>query len=606
MDDIKNFLKNLTHHPGVYQMLDAKGDVIYVGKAKDLKKRVSSYFSGRSQDTKTATLVRQIENIDITVTSSEYEALILESNLIKTHKPRYNVLLRDDKSYPYIFISGHAFPRIDLYRGKRKKDGLYFGPYPSAMAVREAIDLIQKLFKLRTCKDSFFQSRTRPCLLYQINRCTAPCVEFITKSDYADSVNLAALFLEGKNDLLIDTLQKKMEASAIEKQYEEAAKYRDQIMRLRQLRDKQYVNVSSGHADAIGVASRSGTTCVHLLSVRDGQTLGSRTYFPIVPAGSSDEEVVAAFIKQHYLAHEDQFEIIPREIITTHIPNDYELIETVLSSLSNHKVKMTLPGFGDKKKWLSMATSSANQALVAQIYHKMNANEKMNSLANTFALVAVPTRVECFDISHTMGEAIVASCVVFDRNGAVKSDYRRFNINDITPGDDVAAMRQVLSRRFKRLQADGARLPDLVLVDGGKTQLNAAKSVFAELGIHHVQLMGVSKGPGRKAGYETIHFNGERRHLEADSEALHFIQQIRDEAHRFAITGHRMRRDKSRQKSVLETIPGVGAQRRRELLRYFGGIQGIAHASLDELKKVQGISQLIAGRIFAAFHDKSR
>lgn len=605
MRDIKSFLKTLSHHPGVYQMLGDKGEVLYVGKAKDLKKRVSSYFRG-SKDPKTASLVKHIKNIDITVTSSENEAVILECNLIKAHKPRYNILLRDDKSYPYIHISNHKYPRIDIYRGRRKKDGLYFGPYPSALAVREAIDLLQKIFNLRTCLDSYYQSRTRPCLLHQIGRCSGPCVGLISEDDYAENVKMAVMFLEGKSSIIIEALQKRMELASHAKKYEVAATFRDQIGRLRQLQDKQYAATAQGHADVVACIMQSGIACAHVLSVRNGEVLGSRHYFPILPAHSDIAEILSAFIKQRYLATQDHAQI-PKEIILNQTLADQGLIVDVLAAVAKHKVKIIVPEQGDKKKWLDMAMASANQALSAKLYSKMNLKTRMLALKDLLGLKKQPNRIECFDISHSMGEATVASCVVFDANGPVKSDYRRFNIEGVTPGDDVAAMRQVLMRRFKKINSRDANMPDLVFIDGGKTQLSAAVAVMAELGVSRVFVLGVSKGPGRKPGYESIHIPGQKpMHLAPDSPALHFIQQVRDEAHRFAITGHRARRDKVRTKSVLESIPGVGALRRRELLRFFGGIQGVAHASLDELKKVPGISNEIAGRIFAAFHDTAR
>lgn len=605
MRDLKDFLANLPHQAGVYQMLGAKGDVLYVGKAKNLKKRVSSYFSGKAQDPKTVVLLKHIVDIDITVTNTESEAVLLECNLIKKHRPRYNVLLRDDKSYPYILITQqHPFPRIDLYRGQRKKDGLYFGPYPSAWAVRETISLLQKLFRIRTCQDTFFEARSRPCLLYQIDRCTGPCVGLIDKEEYARNVDLAILFLQGKSHQVVETLQVRMETASQHLNFELAAQYRDQIGRLRQIQDKQYVSGGEGNGDIIGFAIQAGIICIQLLSMRDGQILGSRSYFPSVPAFSDTEEILSAFLTQHYLNHPSHIESIPKEILIDYEILDRDLLEKVLAEQAQHKVEVIRPSRGEKKKWVEMATTSAEQSLAAHLFNKTNVQERALALQKVLVLDQLPRRIECFDISHSMGEATVASCVVFDQSGPIKSDYRRFNIKDITPGDDVAAMRQVLLRRFKSLQKNEVTLPDLVLIDGGATQLAAADSVMEELNIHEVMLVGVSKGPDRKAGFESLHFlNQPPMHLPADSLALHFIQQIRDEAHRFAITGHRQRRDKARRQSTLELIPGIGAKRRRELLRYFGGIQGLARASLDELTKVPGISRSLAERIFAALHD---
>lgn len=605
--NIKTFLANLSHHSGVYQMLGEKGDVLYVGKAKDLKKRVSSYFSHRAKDLKTLSLVKHITDIDITITNSENEAVLLECNLIKKLRPRYNVLLRDDKSYPYILITTqHSYPNISLYRGSRKKNGLYFGPYPSSLAVRETISLLQKLFRIRTCRDSYFDARIRPCLLYQIGRCTGPCVGLISKEVYAQNVDLAIKFLKGKSHEVIHELQNRMEIASQELDFELAAQYRDQIGRLRQIQERQYVNVSDGNADIIGFAMQAGVICIQLLTIRGGQVLGSRSYYPSVPAYSGRLEIITAFLTQHYLGHPFHFESIPKQIILASDISDKNLLENVLSEQAKHKVEVIYPVRGEKKKWLNMATVSANQSLAAHLFSKTNIHERLIALQKVLGLKKLPQRVECFDISHSMGEATVASCVVFDQNGPLKSDYRRFNIDGITPGDDIAAMRQVLLRRFKRLQKEEVTMPDVVFIDGGAAQLAAAEKVMIELDINEILLMGISKGPDRKPGYETLHFTHHHSmHLPADSLSLHFIQQVRDEAHRFAITSHRQRRDRVRRQSSLELIPGIGAKRRRELLRYFGGIQGIAHASLDEVTKVPGISRSLAERIFATLHDTS-
>lgn len=586
-------------------MLGDKGEVLYVGKAKDLKKRVSSYFTSKSKDPKTHSLVENIHDINITITHTENEAVLLECNLIKKHRPRYNVLLRDDKSYPYILITHqHAYPRIDVYRGMRKKNALYFGPYPSSLAVRETISLMQKIFRIRTCRDSYFNARARPCLLYQIGRCSGPCVKLISEAEYDRQVKLAIMFLEGKSHLVIEELQGRMEAASEIQDYELAGFYRDQITRLRQIQNRQYINVTEGNADVIGFAIQAGIVCIQLLTVRGGQVLDSRSYYPVVPAFSHTDEIIEAFLTQHYLTDASHVESIPKLIVVDANIRDQSLLENVLTEQSGHKVTVHKPARGEKKKWLIMATLSARQSLSTHIFSKTNLQERMQALQAALNLDSPPNRIECFDISHTMGEATVASCVVFDQNGPVKSDYRRFNIHDIQAGDDIAAMRQVLTRRFKRLQKDNASLPDLVLIDGGQSQLSAAREVLADLRIHDLLLIGVSKGPGRKPGFETLHRDGHApMHWPADAPALHFIQQIRDEAHRFAITGHRHRRDKARRQSSLEGLPGIGAKRRRDLLRYFGGIQGVAHASLDELTKVPGISRSLAERIFAAFHD---
>ncbi|EKD70000.1 MAG: hypothetical protein ACD_46C00680G0002 [uncultured bacterium] len=605
MRNIKTFLLNLSHHPGVYQMLGKDGEVLYVGKAKDLKKRISSYFSSRAKDAKTLSLVQQIADIDVTVTNSENEAVLLECNLIKKHRPRYNILLRDDKSYPYILITNqHDYPRIDIYRGQRKKNGLYFGPFPNSTAVRETISLLQKLFRIRTCQDSFFEARSRPCLLYQIGRCSGPCVNLISKEEYAKSVRLAVLFLEGRNDEIIQSLQTQMEQASQALDYELAAHLRDQITRLRQIQDKQYVNVSEGSADVIGYAMAAGMFCIQLLSIRHGQILGSRSYYPRIPPHSHAEEIISAFISQHYFNDRSHQESIPKFIVTNLSIDDKNFLEVALSKMSHHKVIIMTPQKGDKKKWLEMAMTNARQSLATHLYSNTNMEERLVATQKALGLKKIPHRIECYDISHSMGEATVGSCVVFNESGPLKSDYRRYNVQGITPGDDLAAMHQVLMRRFKKISSDESKIPDLVLIDGGKTQLAMAKTVLDELQIKSVTLIGVSKGVDRKPGFETLHrIDSAPIHLPSDSSALHFIQQIRDEAHRFAITGHRQQRDKARRKSSLEYIPGIGTKRRRELLRYFGGIQGVAHASLDELTKVPGISRGIAERIFAALHD---
>ncbi|OGT38815.1 MAG: excinuclease ABC subunit C [Gammaproteobacteria bacterium RIFCSPHIGHO2_12_FULL_38_14] len=607
MSHLKSCITRLSHHPGVYQFLDDQNRVLYVGKAKDLKKRVSSYFSGRVKDPKTRSLIKQVKDIDVTITHSENEAVLLECNLIKQHQPRYNILLRDDKSYPYIVItSEHAYPRIDLYRGTRKKKGLYFGPYASSFAVRETISLLQKLFRIRTCQNSFFEARTRPCLLYQINRCTGPCVKLITKEEYDKNVQLAVLFLEGKNHEVIHELQNRMELASQELNFEEAALLRDQIARLRQIQERQYVNVREGDVDIVGFAMQSGIVCIQLLSVRKGQLLGSRSYFPLVPPFSKKDEILYSFLSQHYFGVPSHLGDLPRHILLEVKLKDQDLLENALSKEAHHKVSVISPTKGEKRKWLNMAVDNAKQSLALHLFNKINIHERAIALQQALNLKTVPKRIECVDVSHLSGESTVASCVVFDQQGPVKSDYRRFNISNITPGDDIAGIRQVIFRRFKQGRQEGVILPDMMLIDGGKTQLIAAHQVMQELGLGEVVLVGVAKGKTRKPGLEILHrIHSPPLHLSGDSLALHFIQQIRDEAHRFAVTAHRARRDRERRRSPLEIIPGIGAKRRRELLRYFGGIQGLAHASLEELTKVPGISHSLARRIFAAFHDTS-
>jgi excinuclease ABC subunit C len=603
MIDIKAFLSNVSNHPGVYQMLGEGGEILYVGKAKNLKKRLSSYFNGQAKDAKTNALVKHVHDIDITIARSENEALLLECNLIKKHRPRYNVLLRDDKSFPYILITNeHPFPRIDFYRGATKKDGLYFGPYPSSAAVRETIQLIQKVFQIRTCSDHFYASRTRACLHHQIGLCSGSCAGLISEEDYRENVQLAVLFLQGKNEQILNELNQKMENAAATLNYEAAIKYRNQISKIRQLQDRQYVSGQRGDADIIGFAANAGVVCIQLLSIRDGRILGSRAYYPTVPPDSSVEEILTAFIAQHYLGQE--IHEIPKEFLLDIALPEHSLLEEALSEQAKHKVVIATSVRAERKKWVEMATNSATQSVASQLLNKANTRERFVDLKRLLGSETPPKRIECFDISHSMGEATVASCVVFDGNGPLKSDYRRFNISDITPGDDIAAMHQALMRRYKRLDDADAKRPDVVLIDGGLAQLHAAESVFAELQITDIMLVGVAKGVTRKPGYETLHIPGKIPiHLAPDSLALHLIQQIRDEAHRFAITGHRQRRDKKRRTSTLESIPGIGAKRRRELLRYFGGIQALNRASLDELTKVPGISQSLAQRIFESLHN---
>ncbi len=601
--DRDTFLRTLPTRPGVYRMLDSGGEVLYVGKARNLKNRVSSYFGASSTSPKTARLVEQIHRVEITVTRTEDEALLLENNLIKTLRPRYNILLRDDKSYPYIHLSSeHDFPRLSFYRGSRREPGRYFGPYPGAGAVRSALNQLQRLFKIRQCEDSFFRSRSRPCLQYQIKRCTAPCVGYIDPASYADDVRHAVMFLEGRNQEVIKELGARMDQAAERLDYEQAAYYRDQIVRLRRVLEQQYVSGDGGDIDIIAVATRSGVGCVEVFYIRGGNNLGNKTFFPRHTADADTVEILGAFLPQYYIGRDP-----PAEIIVSEQPEDLDLIREVLEQAAGRRVAIHSRVRGDRARWLQMALDNADHALQAHLSSHSRMSDRFTALQDALGLDALPQRLECFDISHTGGEATVASCVVFDQNGPLRSDYRRFNISDITPGDDYAAMRQAVTRRYLRLKKGEAKLPDILFIDGGKGQLAQADAVLKELQVSGVFLVGVAKGPERKPGLETLFISGgapEGVNLAADSPALQLIQQIRDEAHRFAITGHRGRRAKARNRSALEDIEGIGPVRRRTLLRQFGGLQGIARAGVEELARTPGISIELAQRIYDIFHGK--
>jgi excinuclease ABC subunit C len=605
--DSKAFLKNLTGLPGVYRMLDADGTVIYVGKAKNLKRRVTSYFSRQDKSAKTAVLVSQIHQIEITVTHTENEALILENSLIKEHQPRYNILLRDDKGYPYIYLSDEVFPRLSFHRGRRDKPGRFFGPFPSASAVRESLNLLQKLFPVRQCEDSFYRSRSRPCLQYQIKRCSAPCVDYIKAEEYGEDVRHAVMFLEGKNNAIIDELVRRMEQASNSLEFERAAHYRDQIANLRRVQEKQYVMGSgSGDLDVIAAVARNGVGCVQVFFIRNGRNLGNKTWFPRHTADSDEAELLAAFLPQYYLGGGAQERPIPPEILINQILPEKELLEGVLTGLAGRKVTVSHRLRGERSRWLQLACTNAEQALSAHLANKLNIMSRFEALQEALQLDDMPQRIECFDISHTMGEATVASCVVFDTNGALKSDYRRYNIEGITPGDDYAAMHQALTRRFKRLKEGEGKFPDVLLIDGGKGQLRQAEQVLEELQVIGVILIGVAKGPTRKPGVEQLLLSGQEHPiiLPPDSPARHLIQQVRDEAHRFAITGHRQRRAKARRVSPLESVPGLGPKRRQQLLRQFGGLQEVARAGVDDLSTVKGISRQLAQAIYDAFHTE--
>ena len=602
--DAKEYLKTLTSRPGVYRMLDANGGVLYVGKAKNLKKRVASYFHRSGLAPKTRALVAQIRGVEVTVTHTEGEALLLENNLIKDLKPRYNILLRDDKSYPYIFLSDtKAYPRLSYHRGAKRAKGRYFGPYPSAGSVRESLSLLQKLFRVRQCDDSFFSNRTRPCLQYQIKRCTGPCVGLISEAQYREDVRRTTLFLEGKSSTVINELVAQMEQAAEAQAFEEAAQHRDLIANLRRVQESQYVTGEGGDLDVIAAVTGGGLACVQVFFVRDGRNLGNKSFFPRHTDGAEADEVLSAFIAQYYLVgHAGR--TVPSEILINHALDDRALLESVLADESGRKVQTSHKLRGERSRWVEMAVTNAENSLNTQIATKSTVLRRFDALQEVLQLDSPPQRLECFDISHTMGEATVASCVVLDTTGPVKSDYRRFNIEGIIPGDDYAAMHQALLRRYTRLKKGEGKLPDILFIDGGKGQLSEAEAVMEELQITGVTLIGVSKGPSRRPGQEQLILASTQtpRVLPADSPALHLIQQIRDEAHRFAITGHRQRRAKARTTSILEGIDGLGPKRRQTLLKQFGGLQEVARAGVEDLARVPGISKQLAQRVYDVLH----
>ena len=598
--DARSFLRTLTTRPGVYRMLDAEEGILYVGKARNLKQRLSSYFRQSGLAAKTWALMQQMASVEVTVTNTEAEALILENNLIKAHRPRYNVLLRDDKSYPFIYLSSQDdYPRLALHRGARRRKGRYFGPYPNAGAVRESLHLLQKMFRVRQCEDSFFSHRSRPCLQYQIKRCTAPCVGLISIENYAEDVRHTVLFLEGSSSTLNDELVGRMERSAEQLDYEQAAVYRDQISSLRRVQERQYVSGESGDLDILACVVSGGIACVQVFFVRKGINLGNKLFFPKIPADSSAEDVLSAFVAQFYLPNP-----VPAQLLMNCALEDELLLERALSERAGHKVSLSHRVRGERARWLQLGVSNAEQALAARLSSQAGMEKRLEMLQNLLELDDLPNRIECFDISHTQGEGTVASCVVFGRDGARKLDYRRFGIRNIVAGDDYAAMEQALLRRYTRLKKEDCSLPEIVLIDGGKGQVGIAAKVLEELQIDEMLIVGVSKGPERKPGMEILHIPAQHRQLDLDSAspALHLIQQIRDEAHRFAVTGHRQKRARARNVSPLEGIPGVGPRRRQQLLKQFGGIQEVARAGIEDLCKISGISRALAQQIYDVFH----
>jgi excinuclease ABC subunit C len=599
MFDPKPILKNLPNLPGVYRMLNAEDTVIYVGKAKDLKKRVSSYFNKNLASPRTKMMVSQIANIETTVTRSEAEALLLENNLIKGLMPRYNVLFRDDKSYPYIALTGDAFPRLAFHRGAQRKGSQYFGPFPSSPAVRESIQLLQKVFKLRTCENTVFSNRSRPCLQYQIARCTAPCVNLISQEDYAGDVRHAAMFLLGKTSEVMDSLGDAMNHAAEEMEYEQAAVLRDRIQALRQVQAKQFVSdFSVSDADVIACAEVQGQHCINLVMIRGGRHLGDKSFFPKNSQDADVAETMEAFITQYYLSQNTP------PLLVCGAEVDKAEFEDMLSEQSGRKIRVLTNAIGDKKVWLKMAQTNAELALQQRQATSANQQARLLALREALNLSEGTERIECFDISHTMGEATVGSCVVFDRGDMQNSEYRRYNVTGITPGDDYAAMRDVLTRRYRKVAAGEGKRPDLIFIDGGKGQLGVAIEVMQEVGLEDILLVGIAKGEERKPGLETMIFSdtGEMLNLPMDNPGLHLLQQIRDEAHRFAITGHRAKRAKARITSSLEEIEGVGAKRRKALLTRFGGLDAIKSASIDEIAQVEGISLALAQTIYERLH----
>jgi excinuclease ABC subunit C len=576
MFEPKPFIAGLPNLPGVYRMIGAAGEVLYVGKAGDLKKRVGSYFQKQGLSPRIRLMLSQVASIEVTATRSESEALLLENNLIKSLAPRYNILFRDDKSYPYLMITGHAFPRLGFHRGAKDRHDRHFGPFPHAHAVRESIQLLQRVFRLRTCEDSVFQNRSRPCLLHQIRRCTAPCTGLISAERYAEDVKSAVLFLEGREDDVTRLLGERMEEASAAQRYEEAGLYRDQIRALSRVQARQYVESDRGvDADVVACVREGGLACVNLTMIRSGRHVGDRSFFPQNAADASGAEITQAFLDQHYIEQ-------PRPPL-------------VISAAAAR---------GERRVWVEMAEKNARLALLQRLREKATQESRVAALREAFALPDTVQRIECFDISHTMGEAAVASCVVYDRHALQKAEYRRFNMRDLTPGDDFAAMRQALRRRYERVLAGEGKVPDLILIDGGRGHFNAARAALAELGLNDVAVAGVAKGPGRKPGLEELVLDSGARafSLPPQHPALHLIQTIRDEAHRFALVGHRARRGKARMASSLTEIPGVGAKRRQKLLAHFGGLQGVQAAAVDELAQVDGVSRALAEKIYQLLH----
>ncbi|KLN63280.1 excinuclease ABC subunit UvrC [Vibrio sp. VPAP30] len=602
--DSASFLKTVTNQPGVYRMYNAEAVVIYVGKAKDLKKRLSSYFRIKVDSEKTRALVSNIAKIDVTVTHTETEALILEHNYIKQYLPKYNVLLRDDKSYPYIFVSGHKHPRLSMHRGAKKRKGEYFGPYPDSGAVRETLHLLQKIFPVRQCEDTVYSNRTRPCLMHQIGRCAAPCVSsVISDQDYEELVDLVRLFLQGKDQQVLSSLVEKMELASQSLRFEDAAKFRDQIQAIRRVQEQQFVSEDSmDDMDVLGFAQENGIACIHILMIRQGKVLGSRSHFPKIPNSTTQQEVFYSFLSQYYLSHNEARTIPTRIILNTGLMDDSDSLAEALSGIAGRKVHFHVNPVGTRGRYLKLSNTNALTAITTKINHKMTISQRFKELRELLGMESI-TRMECFDISHTMGESTIASCVVFNHEGPVKQEYRRYNISGITGGDDYAAMGQALERRYSK-QLEVEKIPDIVFIDGGKGQLNRAHEIISQYWgdwPKRPHLIGIAKGVTRKPGLETlITVEGDEFNLPSDAPALHLMQHIRDESHNHAIAGHRAKRGKTRRTSVLEGIEGVGPKRRQALLKYMGGLQELKRASVEEIAKVPGISVSLAENIYQA------
>ncbi|TYK66216.1 excinuclease ABC subunit UvrC [Colwellia echini] len=619
--DSEAFLRVVTDQAGVYRMYNDQQVIIYVGKAKQLKKRLASYFRKDVNSSKTRALVKQICAIEVTVTHTEGEALILENNYIKKYQPKYNILLRDDKSYPYLLITAHKHPKLGLHRGGKKVKGDYFGPFPGVGAVWESLRLLQKIFPIRQCEDSYYRARSRPCLQYQLGRCSAPCVDKISVDDYQEQVNLAKLFLQGKSSAVIEQLVAKMELASNELNFELAAKYRDQIVTLRKVQQQQFVSGHVAELDVVGLYRDKSHVCIHLLFIRQHKILGSKSYFPVVPTESSDSEILEAFIAQHYLTTDTLTNAqiqgnIPKEIVIKENIEQVKELSRLLSEQAEFDVKISTNSRGERAQYLKLASTNAQSALASRNSHKQSMLARFTALNEVFELENGINRIECFDISHTMGQQTVASNVVFNQEGPLKTDYRRYNVFGITPGDDYAAMAFALNKRYGKLKANPVteqehsaleKLPDIVFIDGGKGQLAEAEDFFNQLSLTKTPLLvGVAKGESRKPGLETLILAGSHQliSLPATSPALHLVQHIRDESHRFAIAGHRAKRQKVSKKSQLESIEGIGAKKRQSLLKFLGGLQEVMQADVNALSKVPGISRVLAEKIYNALHEK--